>query len=147
MVKDSKDACKREEILSMLREFAGKIVLVEESEMFVFEIPENRMKSFSTNEDHFLASKIKVYIEEGIIDWVIEENRPVVIDDYELVRETSESEKEKNIVLIPLQLSNDKIGMYALSTMKRKEDFTNRDLTKFAAFAEKGAKAIRKIGL
>jgi len=142
MAREIKKAGSREEILSVLREFAGKIIPVKASSILIAEKEEYRIIKIDKKSDQLLKDDFNSFIEEGIIDWVMEENRPVVIEDYETIGGGFEIIEEKNIVLVPLTFQGNKQGVLLLYTSKPKDEFTNRDLELLSALSDQEELAV-----
>lgn len=137
MAREIKNARNREEIFSVLSEFAGKIIPVKESCILIAEKEEYGIMNIDKKGNRILGDEFKSFVEEGIIDWVMEENRPVVIENFETVGSGFETEKERNIVLVPLTFHGNKRGILLLYTSKQKDEFTNRDLELLSALSDR----------
>ena len=126
-------------ILSELEKYAGKVIPFEESDIFLFDQNTGKISSISKRAGKKLKQRILGFLEEGIIDWVIEEKRAVVIEDFETIGGESRGGKERNFVLVPLIFRGKKHAVFALYTSKPKHEFTNQDLELLTALADKEA--------
>ena len=128
------------EILAALREIAGKIIPVEECNIFLFEKKTNTVSTITESDGQALMQKVSGYLEEGIIDWVFDEGRAVIIEDFETIG--GEQKSEKNVVFVPLLLHGNERGMFVLYTPKPKHEFTHQDLELLMLLTEQGSVAV-----
>lgn len=142
MAKARRLSHKPREILSALQKYAGKIIPFEESDIFLINRNTGRVSSVSKSAGKNLEQKISGFLEEGIIDWVIEEKRAVVIEDFETIGGKSSYEQERNFVLVPLIFRGKEYSIFALYTSKPKQEFTNQDLELLTLLADREATAI-----
>jgi len=127
------------EILSALQEYAVKIIPFEESDIFLFDQNTGKISSISKSAGQKLKQEISGFLEEGIIDWVIEEKRAVVIEDFETIGGESREGQERNFVLVPLIFRGKEHAIFALYTSKPKHEFTNQELELLTLLADKEA--------
>ena len=133
-----------EEILSALRKLKGNIIPVERSNIYVLKKSSADLLPVFKDKDQVLEDKISAYMEEGIIDWIFEEKRVVIIEDLETVGGDKQNIDERNLVVIPLNLKSDRRGLFVLYTSKPKHEFTTHDLESLELFSEIGLDLIGK---
>ena len=75
-------------------------------------------------------------VEAGIVDWVIDERKSVVIPDLEhMLARTS----GRNFVIVPLILQSEGIGIYMIHTEKPQQEFSNQDVQLLSVLANQAA--------
>ncbi len=67
-------------------------------------------------------------LEEGIIDWVWKQNRPIAIPLKEFIVFDQLESKTGNLIVSPLMISRHRLGILMLHSPKKQEDFSLRDL-------------------
>ena len=82
---------------------------------------------------------MEVYIEDGIVDYVLREKRSIVLPD---INTSLDEFDEKNFVIVPLVLRNEGIGIYLIHTNKKQIDFTNQILLLLSILANQTAVAV-----
>ena len=144
MAKEDKTRKGRREILSALTDKAGKYIPVEGCDIFLFFEGSQEFETFSGSSRSRLAARFRGYLEEGIVDWIISQQHPAVIEDLESV--TAEPGKdERNYVMVPVALKKEKRAMILLYTSKPKQDFTAKDLDRLSETADGIARKIEKL--
>lgn len=130
-------------ILKTLSDITRQVMPVLESDIFMFDEKANDYKSLIFKDRNSRLYKVvKNYIEEGIVNWVIEEKRSVVVSDIETIYNEGESGMERNYVFVPLFVLSEGVGMYVIYTSKPKSEFTKQDLDILDIIAEQAAIAI-----
>lgn len=133
-----------EEILSALRKLKGKIIPVERSNIYLIKKSTAGLLPVFKEKDPELESKVTAYMEEGIIDWIFEEKRVVIIEDLETVGGDKQKTDERNLVVIPLYIKSNKRGLFVLYTSKPKHEFTPHDLESLEQLSGIGVDMIGK---
>ena len=87
-----------------------------------------------------LEKQVRSQWEDGIIDWVFRERRPVVIEDIDTV--DREDGRESSFVIIPLIVGGKRIGIYSLYCRRAKDEFTSGELELLGVLANQTAVAI-----
>ena len=85
--------------------------------------------------------RVQAQWDDGIIDWVLKEGRPVVIDDMESVRAAAQK-SGRSFVIIPLMVGGKEIGVFTLYCRKAKDDFTLGEIELLGVLANQTAAAI-----
>lgn len=133
-------------ILKILTDITKQVLPVQESDVFLFDKERNEYKSLTLkNKDSRLNRAVKNYMEEGIINWVIEERRTVVVSDIETLSNDPKNGSERNYVFVPLYILGEDLGIYVIYTQKPKNKFTKQDLEMLALLTEQAAIAIENI--
>ncbi|MFC1555900.1 GAF domain-containing protein [candidate division KSB1 bacterium] len=144
MVKEDTTRKGRREILSALIDKAGKNIPVEGCDIFLFFEGSQEFETFSGSSRTRLANRFQGYLEEGIVDWIISQQHPAVIEDIEYM--TNEPGKdERNFVMVPVTLKKEKRAIILLYTSKPKQDFTAKDLDRLSDAADGIARKIGKL--
>ena len=85
--------------------------------------------------------RVQAQWDDGIIDWVLREGRPVVIDDMESVQ-AKERRGDRSFVIIPLMVGGKRMGVFTLYCRKAKDDFTLGEIELLGVLANQTAAAI-----
>lgn len=86
-------------------------------------------------------ARVQAQWDDGIIDWVLREGQPVVIDDMESVQAKNRRAAWSSVV-IPLMVGGKKIGVFTLYCRKAKDDFTLGEIELLGVLANQTAVAI-----
>ncbi|MCH8285969.1 GAF domain-containing protein [candidate division KSB1 bacterium] len=132
------------EILSALRNLEGNLIPVERSNIYLLKKNTTGLSPVFEDKDSGLESKLTAYIEEGIIDWIFEENRVVIIEDLDTVGGDKQKTDERNLIIIPLYLKSDDRGLFVLYTSKPKHEFTPHDIESLEKLSDIGIDMIGK---
>lgn len=132
------------EILSALSNLKGNLIPVERSNIYLLKKSTTRLLPVFKNKDSVLEAKLTAYMEEGIIDWIFEENRVVIIEDLDTVGGDKQKTDERNLIVIPLYLKSDKRGLFVLYTSKPKHEFTPQDIESLEKLSNIGIDMIVK---
>jgi len=134
------------EVLKILIDITKQVLPVQESDVFLFDKEKNDYKSLTLkNKDSRLYRAVKNYVEEGIIKWVIEEKRAIVVSDIETLSNKLPDGSERNYVFVPLYILGEDLGIYVIYTKQPKNKFTKQDLEMLALLTEQAAIAIENI--
>ena len=90
--------------------------------------------------ENALGQKIESLWEDGIIDWVLRERRPVIIEDMETLDQPGV--EEHTFVMIPLIVRGTQIGIYVLHCKKPRDSFTAGELELLGVLANHAGVAI-----
>ena len=135
-------------VLKILTDITEQVLPVQESDVFIFDKERNDYKSLTLKDkDSRLYKAVKNYMEEGIINWVIEEKRAVVVSDIETLSNKPKNGSERNYVFVPLYILGEDLGIYVIYTEKPKNKFTKQDLEMLSLLMEQAAIAIENIRL
>jgi len=132
------------EILSALNVLAEKILPITGSDIFVIEPKSGALVSLKKESDIQFFNKIQEYLEEGIIDWIIDEKHPVIIEDLKSSGESPEV-NEGNFVFVPFVLEGEVNGIYVVYTSKPKHSFTQNDIELLSILGEQAVVALERI--
>ncbi|GAB4337244.1 MAG: hypothetical protein Kow0037_19700 [Calditrichia bacterium] len=115
-----------EKIFQDLDEIAQRVIPHTAGEVFLLEDGEWRSLNKVPNPDMLLI--LNNMREEGILDWLWEQNHPIVIPvaDFMVFDELENS--HGNIVIAPLMRNQEGMGVYLLHTEKDQAQFSFRDL-------------------
>ncbi|MDA0333545.1 MAG: GAF domain-containing protein [bacterium] len=108
-----------EDILAQLMSLSARVVAYDGA-VFSLEGEGARLEPIALRgAGEMLQGRVRIQWEDGIVDWVLREGRPVVIDDLE-------SSEGHTFVFVPLRVGGKKIGVYALHCTKAKDDYRVR---------------------
>jgi len=139
MQSNAEDMKKPWEIFSALREAAGKIVPIDEADIYLIDSNSEKFITVSEEKSRWLDNRMVNFLEEGIVDWVIEEEHAVVIDDLEHVTAAEDQDDERNFILIPFLFAGSGRGIFVIYTPKPKRDFTGWDLEQLTRLSNNDA--------
>jgi signal transduction histidine kinase len=129
-------------VFDSLLELTRQVIPVVES--MVFEVGESRSHTrpfLASCSDYMLAASQHL-LEEGILDWVIEQKKTTVVPDLN----TSVGEAgERTFVVVPLVLRNEAIGVYIIRTEKVRRAVSDHELTLLGVLANQAAVAMENI--
>jgi signal transduction histidine kinase len=130
-------AMEPEAIVSALIELTRQVIPVVESNIFLFETSvRNKLVPLSSKGSVRLLKEAEQQLEAGIVDWVIAEQKTVVIPDLEhMLSRTS----TRNFVIVPLILRSEGIGIYIIHTEKPQQEFSNQDVQLLSVLANQAA--------
>ncbi len=113
-----------EDILDSLMDLSNRFVPYETCGVFVLEEEGNKLDVVASRgtDVPVLRARVQSHWEDGIIDWVMRERRPVVIDDIDAL--SRESSQPRCFVMIPLIVGGKEVGIFILHCAREKDDFT-----------------------
>ncbi|HJP34167.1 MAG TPA: HDOD domain-containing protein [Candidatus Latescibacteria bacterium] len=125
-----------EDILDQLISLSGRVVAYEGAGVFSLVDEDARLEAISLRgEGELLQARVRTQWEDGIVDWVLREGRPIVIDDLE-------SSDGHTFVFVPMRVRGKRIGLYALHCSRPKDDFTQSEIEMLAVLANQAAAAM-----
>lgn len=127
-----------EEILKQIHQFLSHRFPVFESELFLFQ--NNELHPILSKPDAPIAIIARHFEEEGIIDWVLKNQRTVIIPDIHTAGEDA-----PQYILVPLLLRGTKIGIFIAQTSATSAEIKAEDLHIFTILAESAGLAIDNI--
>lgn len=128
-----------ETIVSTLIHLTRQVLPVVESNVFLFSGEKGRLMPLSKKGSQEFLAEAQKHVEAGIVDWVISEQRTVVFPDLESMG----AEGTKSIIIIvPLIMRNQAIGMYMIRSPKSHEDIANHDIQLLTVLANQAAVAV-----
>ncbi len=128
-----------EEILQQIHRYLSQRFPVFESAMFLFE-GENLKPVVALETDSSMHHTVKHFTEEGIIDWVMNNRRTVIIPDIH-----AQEQQHLHYILVPLYLRGTKLGIFIAQTSATPAELNSEDLKVFTILAESAAVAIDNI--
>jgi signal transduction histidine kinase len=121
-----------ETIVGTLIHLTRQVISVVESNVFLFvrqdsfgERKTNSLLPLSKKSSEKFNAEALQHVEAGIVDWVIAEQRTVIFPDLDAI---SAKGKKQIIVIVPLVLRNEALGMYMLRSTKSHEEVSNHDI-------------------
>ena len=125
-----------EDILDQLMSLSARVVAYDGAGVFSLKGEGSRLEAISLRgEGQMLQERVRIQWEDGIVDWVLREARPVVIDDLE-------SSEGHTFVFVPLRVGGKQIGVYALHCTKAKAGYTQSELDMLGVLANQAAAAM-----
>ena len=131
-----------QDIVDSLMDLSGRFVPYESCGVFAFRGDREALEPMAVrgDEPENLQARVRAQWDDGIIDWVAREGRPVVIDDMETL--TGGEVVPKSFVMIPLMVRGKPIGLFTLYCPKAKDDFTMGEIELLGVLANQTAVAI-----
>ncbi|MEW6756362.1 MAG: ATP-binding protein, partial [Candidatus Latescibacterota bacterium] len=127
-----------QDILSALMDLSGRFLACRGCGVFLWE-EGGELQTVALRGSEGLPEQVRACWEDGIIDWVMREGRPVVMEDLDTL---SRSTPEASFVVTPLRVRGKQLGVYALHCPKPKDDFTAGELDLLGVLANQAAIAI-----
>ncbi|MGB5874507.1 MAG: ATP-binding protein [Bacteroidota bacterium] len=118
-------ATEPEHIVEALIELTRQIIPVIESNVFLIEESSVSLKPLAPAGSEWLGKEIAQQREAGVLDWVLSEKRIAVVPDTSW---SAGEESPRSLVLVPLVLRSQQIGVYGIHANKRNRDFSNEEL-------------------
>ena len=134
-----------EEILSAVKNAAEEIFPVIDGDIFIIDWKSGDLLSLTRESDYQFSHKIWEYLEEGVIDWVLNNQYPAVIEDLITAESETYTNREGSLIFIPLLLQDGVRGVIALYTPKPKHTFTSKDFEMLSTAGEEVKKALDSI--
>lgn len=133
---------KVEDILDSLMDLSGRFVPYESCGVFAFVGDREGLEAMVVRgqDTEGLQDRVRSQWDDGIIDWVSREGRPVVIEDMETL--TGGEVVPKSFAIIPLMVRGKQIGLFTLYSPKAKDDFTLGEMELLGVLANQTAAAI-----
>jgi signal transduction histidine kinase len=129
------------DILDSLMDLSKRFIDYESCGAFSLDERNESLKPMSLRDrDGRLEAQVQSQWEDGIIDWVLRERRPVVIDDMDTIDQ--QEGQECSYVIVPLIVRGEKIGIFTLYCRKAKDTFTAGEIELLGVLANQSAVAI-----
>ena len=129
-----------EDILASLMDLSGRFVAYESCGVFALDGERDSLETLIVRGAPGLEERLAAQWEDGIIDWVLREHRPVVIEDMETVDQRDA--EEHCTVVVPLIVRGAQIGIFALYCQRTKDEFTSGELELLGVLASQAAIAL-----
>jgi signal transduction histidine kinase len=121
-----------EKIAETLRSLSMQVAPSTECNIFLYNKERNKLTPFIQSSQMQFDDIVNQQLEEGILDWVIAEKKPVIIPDLAAYG-------AMHFVIVPLLVRNEGQGVFILHTSKSQEEFTNHDLQLLSILANSAA--------
>lgn len=129
-------------VFDSLLELTRQVIPVEESMIFEVGTSRSQTKPFLPACSDYMIEASQHLLEEGILDWVIEQKKTTVVPDLN----TSVAEAgRRNFVVVPLVLRNVAIGVYIIRTGSVRRSFSDHELMLLGILANQAAVAIENL--
>jgi signal transduction histidine kinase len=122
-------------IVRELIELTRQVIPVIECNIFLFD-GASRLSPLSSKSSPRLQQEAQQQMEAGIVDWVIEEKKTVIIPDLEHMISGANG---RNFVIVPLIIRSRGIGVYVIHTEKPQQEFSNQDVQLLSVLANQAA--------
>ncbi len=129
-------------VFDSLLELTRQVVPVEESMIFEVGASRSQTKPFLSTCSDYMLKASQHLLEEGILDWVIEQKKTTVVPD--LNASVAEAGK-RNFVVVPLTLRNEAIGVYIIRTSGLRRTFTDHELMLLGILSNQAGVAIENL--
>lgn len=126
-------------IVGTLIDLTRQVIPVLESNVFLFHGSSSSLLPLSTKCSPRLQLEAQQQLEAGIIDWVIEEKRTVIFPD---LAHLDGQGAGQVIVIVPLLLRNEPLGVYLISSEKHQETFSNQEIQLLTVLANQAAAGV-----
>ena len=110
-----------EDILASLIDLSGRFVEYLSCGVFALDEQEARLVPLTLRGAPGLVEHLEAQWEDGIIDWVMREARPVVIEDMGTIEQLNVA--KRSTVVVPMIVRGKQIGVYALYCSRAKDEF------------------------
>jgi signal transduction histidine kinase len=125
-----------EDILAQLMNLSARVVDYDGAGVYSLRDDGSGLEAMALRgERGLMEERVRVQWEDGIVDWVLREARPVVIDDME-------SSEGHTFAIIPLMVRGKHIGLFILHSAKAKDDFTLGEIELLGVLGNQTAAAI-----
>ena len=124
------------DILDQLMSLSGRVVPFDGAGVFSLVEDGAGLEAISLRgAGELLQERVRKHWDDGIVDWVMRESRPIVIDDLE-------SSDGHTFVFVPLRVRGKQIGLYALHCPKPKDEYTRSEIDMLGVLANQAAAAM-----
>ena len=104
-----------------------------------------KLDVLATRGDQRVVQCVQDHSEDGIVDWVLREQRPVVIEDMSAVEQAGV--EVCSIWLVPLRVRAQNVGLYGLYCRRSKDAFTAGEMELLSVLANQTAVALENARL
>ena len=129
-----------EDILVSLIDLSGRFVEYLSCGVFALDEEQSRLVPLTLRGESGLVEHLEAQWEDGIIDWVLREGRPVVIEDMETVQQRGLD--KRSTVLVPMIARGKQVGVYVLYCSRAKDEFTAGEIDLLGVLASQATIAI-----
>jgi signal transduction histidine kinase len=125
-----------EAIVDTLVSLTKKVVNVIDANIFLFEKDMKKLEPLKKDDASRLHKETLYQYESGIIDWVISEQRTIIVPDLEYMMS---GVSQHSYIIVPLIIQSHPIGIYIISTNKSREEFSNYHIQLLTVLATQAA--------
>jgi signal transduction histidine kinase len=125
-----------ETIVGTLIHLTRQVIPVIESNIFLFTEEMNALLPLSKKSSPTFNAEAQKQAEAGIVDWVIAEQRTVIFPDLDSIGSNG---TKRIIVIVPLLMRNEAVGMYMIQSPKSHEEISNHDIQLLTLLANQAA--------
>jgi len=129
-------------VIESLLDLTRQVVPVEESMIFEFSGEKSDIKPFLHSCSEYMLATSRHLLEEGILDWVIDQKRTTIVPD---LNSSVGEIGERSFVVVPLVLSNVVTGVYIIRTEKVRRTVSDYELMLLGILANEAAVAIENL--
>jgi signal transduction histidine kinase len=129
-------AVEPEAIVGTLIHLTRQVMPVAESNVFLFESDTNKIVPLSSKSSPAFNAAAVDHVEAGIVDWVIAEQRTVIFPE---LGSMDLSGAKHIVVVVPLIIRNEALGMYLIRSPKAHEEISNHDIQLLTVLANQAA--------
>lgn len=133
------------EIESKMTELIGLILPVDECNILFWDESKHRLQYLPSDRRSEFDDVVNNLAEEGIVDWIIAEQRTAIIPDLwrsSAFNENACGEGKKNFIIIPLIQSTKDYGIVMLRTNLSKEEISSKQISLISLIANLSFSAI-----
>lgn len=129
-------AVEPEHIVGTLIHLTRQVLPVVESNIFLFDKETNSILPLSKKSSEQFNAEAEKQVEAGIVDWVIAEQRTVIFPDLDSIGIYG---TKRIIVIVPLMMRNEALGMFMVQSSKSHEEISNHDIQLLTVLANQAA--------
>ena len=133
------------DIISALMDLSARFLPSESCGVFSIEGEDLKLDVLSTRGDLRVVQSIQNQCEDGIVDWVLREQRPVVVEDMSTVEQSGV--ETCSVVLVPLRVRARNVGLYGMYCRRPKDAFTAGEMELLSVLANQTAVALENARL
>ncbi len=126
-------------VLDSLLELTRKVIPVDEVMLFEVRKPRSQARPFIPTCSDYMLTASRRLLEEGILDWVIDQKLTTVVPD------PNTSAVRGNFVVVPLVLRGEAFGVYIIRTVKVRGTLSDYELTMLGVLANQAAVAVENL--
>ncbi|HEY9187380.1 MAG TPA: ATP-binding protein [Ignavibacteria bacterium] len=131
-------------IMKTLSELSNQVIHVIESNIYLLKEKNLLHPLLKSDRSNYLDAVAQKQLEQGIIDWVMEEKKTVIIPDLDNMLN---QDAEKNFIIVPIVLLNQSIGFYIIHTDKQHKKISEHDLQRLSILTNNAAIAIQNYNI
>ncbi len=133
-----------DEILRALSNLTEKILAVEDCGVFLMQNGRHALDPIPSSKLSKKLGKVaQNLLEDGIIDWVVDEGEPIVVPDIDTLSNTPNESPERNFVIAPLVVGNKRMGIFLVSSSQPKHTFSLHTMRLLLLLTNQAAVAIQ----